>query len=292
MLIERIDHVQVAVPSLEAAAEPFARLGLALTPIARHRGTGTANTVFFAGEGASEFYVELLGVADETEAAASASGQRVMRQFAAGGGLRRVLLNVGDMGEATRALAAKGVAIEPYEVFADDGRRISVAAALPDGGPGFEAAVVEYPEGLAERRERHARAGMFGHVFPLKRLDHLAAITHDLEGTTRWWAEVMGVAVVGEIVTPGVIIRQLRIGDAILELLAAPSPSSPIGSRPAGLASMVAFEVADLEGAVALAGERGFNPTAPEAGAIPGTRRATIPAGELAGLSLQLLAYV
>lgn len=292
MLIERIDHVQVAVPSLEAAVEPFQRLGLALTPLTRHRGTGTANTVFFAGEGAAEFYAELLGVADEQEAAASASGQRVMRQLAGGGGLRRVLFAVRDMGEAVEGLTAKSVAISPYDVFADDGRKISVAAALPDDGPGFEAALVEYPEALLARRERHARAGLFGHAFPLKRLDHLAAITHDLEGATRWWAEVMGAAVVGEIVTPGVIIRQLRIGDAILELLAAPSPSSPIASRPAGLASLVAFEVDDLDDAVALARDRGFNPSAPEAGVIPGTRRATIPAAELAGLSLQLLAYV
>ncbi len=292
MLIERIDHVQVAVPSLEAAAEPFARLGLTLTPPTRHRGAGTANTVFFAGEGAAEFYVELLGVADEEEAAASASGQRVLRQLAAGGGLRRVLFAVRDMGETVADLAAKGVAIAPYEVLADDGRKISVAASLPDDGPGFEAALVEYPEGLAERRERHARAGLFDHAFPLKRLDHLAAITHDLEGATRWWADVLGVEVAGEIVTPGVIIRQLRTGDAILELLAPPSPSSPIASRTAGLASVVAFEVDDLDDAVALARDRGFNPSAPEAGVIPGTRRATISAAELAGLSLQLLAYV
>lgn len=292
MLIQRIDHVQVAVPSLEATAGPFRRLGLALTPITAHSGTGTANTVFFVGEGEGEFYFELLGIVDEAEAARNETGRRVLRQVASGGGLRRLLLNVASMREAARTLSRRGVAIDPYEVFAADGRRISVAAVLPAEGPGFEVALVEYPEELAARRERHARAGLFAHSFPLKRLDHVAAITHDLDGATRWWSEVLGVPVVGEIVTPAIIIRQLRMGDAILELLAPTSSASPIASRPAGLASMVAFEVADLDGATALARERGLNPSAPEPGVIPGTRRATIPASELSGLSLQLLEYV
>lgn len=292
MLIQRIDHVQVTVPLLEAAAGPFGRLGLVMTPVTAHRGTGTANTVFFAGEGEAEFYVELLAVVDEQAASTSETGRRVMRQVAPGGGLCRLLLNVASMSETASALSRSGLAIHPYDAFAADGRKISTAAALPAAGPGFGVALVEYPEDLAARRERHARAGLFDHTFPLKRLDHLAAITHDLEGATRWWSEVLGVPVVGEIATPMVTIRQLRMGDAILELLAAGSPESPLAARPPGLASMVAFEVGDLESAVSLARERGFSPSSPEAGAIPGTRRATIPASELSGLSLQLLEYV
>ena len=89
------------------------------------------------------------------------------------------------------------------------------------------------------------------------------------------------------------VIRQLRIGDAILELLGPASPESPFAGRPAALASMAAWEVAGpLADAVALARERGFTVSDPEAGVIPGTRRASIPVGELGGVGMQLLEYV
>jgi hypothetical protein len=88
------------------------------------------------------------------------------------------------------------------------------------------------------------------------------------------------------------IIRQLKIGDAILELLGPESPESPLASRPPGLASMVAWEVADLDAAVTLARDRGFTPSDPAPGILPRTRVATIPAPELAGVGMQLLEYV
>ena len=88
------------------------------------------------------------------------------------------------------------------------------------------------------------------------------------------------------------IIRQLKIGDAMLELLGPASPDSPMASRPAGQASMCAWEVPDLDEAVALARERGFTPSTPNTGVLPGTRVATIPGGELAGVGMQLLQYV
>ena len=86
-------------------------------------------------------------------------------------------------------------------------------------------------------------------------------------------------------------VRQLGIGDAILELLGDPTNSGPLRQRPFGLLSMASWEVADLEGAVALARAAGFTVSDPAAGALPGTRIATIPADELAGLRMQLLQY-
>ena len=49
MLYDRIDHIVLPVRSLETAAEPFARLGLALYPGVRHEGRGTENRGFFVG---------------------------------------------------------------------------------------------------------------------------------------------------------------------------------------------------------------------------------------------------
>jgi hypothetical protein len=91
--------------------------------------------------------------------------------------------------------------------------------------------------------------------------------------------------------TPTLIIRQLRIGDAILELLAPASADSPLHQRRPGLVSMASWEVKDLQAAVAAARAAAF--TAPDAapGPLPGTRISTIPGSELASVNMQLLQY-
>jgi catechol 2,3-dioxygenase-like lactoylglutathione lyase family enzyme len=142
---------------------------------------------------------------------------------------------------------------------------------------------------------RHAtavQAGLLDHAFPLRRLDHLAVVAHDLEGRTRFWAEVLGVPVAGEVVTPAMVIRQLRVGDGVLELLGPASPDGPLRQRPPGLVSMASWEVPDLDAAVAQAWAAGFSVPDPAAGVLPGTRVATVPGAELAGVNLQMLQYV
>ena len=144
-----------------------------------------------------------------------------------------------------------------------------------------------------EQRQAAATAhGLLAHSFPLKRLDHLAIVTHDLEAKTRFWAEVLGVPVAGEVTTPTMVIRQLRIGDAVLELLGAASPDSPLRQRPPGLVGMASWEVDDLDVAVRQARGAGFTVPDPAPGPLPGTRIATIPGSELAGINMQLLEYV
>ena len=131
------------------------------------------------------------------------------------------------------------------------------------------------------------------HTFPLRRLDHLAAITPDLEGPSHVWTTMLGVPIIGEVhvADPRMTVRQLGIGDAIFELLGDPTPSGQLRQRPFGLLSMASWEVADLDGAVAQARAAGFTVSEPTIGALPGTRIATIPAEELAGLRMQLLQY-
>src|SRR5262249_15887483 len=122
--------------------------------------------------------------------------------------------------------------------------------------------------------------------------DHLAVVTPDLEAKTRFWTDVLGLPVAGEVTTPAMVIRQLRIGDAVLELLAPASADSPVRKRPPGLVGMVAWEGEDLEAAVGQARAGDFTVTDPVAGALPGTRIATVDGTELAGANMQLLQYV
>lgn len=291
MTYTRIDHLILGVASLEQAALPFERLGLRLTPPTRHAGRGTQNRVFFVGSGADEFYVELLAITDDDEARGANSDRFV--QAVARGGAIGITLNTLDMDTTLAGLAQRGVVATATAVTASDGRTLGTSAPLDVAhGALLDVRMIQYPESLPDRTARHAAAGLFNHGFPLTRLDHLAAIAPDLEAATRFWGETLGVPVAGEVRTPAMIIRQLRIGDAVLELLGPATPDSPVAARPPGLVSMAAFEVPDLEAAVQQARTAGFTVSDPNTGALPGTRTATIPAAEMSGVAMQLLQYV
>src|SRR5262249_35556817 len=100
------------------------------------------------------------------------------------------------------------------------------------------------------------------------------------------------VPLAGEVTTPTMVIRQFRIGDAILELLGPASPDSPLHQRPSGLVSLASWEVDNLDAVVQQARAAGFHPSDPATGVLPGTRTATIPAQEMAGFTMQLLEHV
>jgi hypothetical protein len=114
-------------------------------------------------------------------------------------------------------------------------------------------------------------------------------VAHDLAAKTTFWTDTLGVPIAGEITTPQMTIRQLRFGDAVLELLGPRSADSPLWKRPAGLVSMASWEVGELDVAVTQARGAGFMISEPAPGPLPGTRIATIPGAELAGVNMQLL---
>jgi catechol 2,3-dioxygenase-like lactoylglutathione lyase family enzyme len=294
MLIESIDHIIVATPDVPAAAVPFERLGLTLTPGLRHA-SGTHNRSMFVGNTEVEFYVELLGVYDAEKAQLNNPGWGAQtRAMEAGGAVVRLMLGIADVDALMKTLQADGVEALAMEVRREDGSKICdvVRGSLGEKA-GCEISFVRYEGDVASRRVRHAAEGLYTHAFPLKRLDHLAVFTPTLEATTRFWVDVLGVPVFGEVKRPGVmIIRQMKIGDAIVELLGPDGPDSPMNNRPAGMASMAAFEVANLDVAVSEARARGFTVPDGAVGILPGTRVATIPAAEMGGIGLQLLEYV
>ncbi len=140
--------------------------------------------------------------------------------------------------------------------------------------------------------EELEQSGLLAHAIDLKRLDHLAAVAPDLETATAFWQDILRIPVWSEIVTATTVIRQMKVGDAIVELLGPAGPDSPIHTRPPGLSSMTAFEVPNLEQAVAVTRAHGFAISDPVTGALPHTRVSRIAAEHLSGLALQLLEYV
>ncbi len=292
-MLTAIDHLIVAAPDVEAAAEPWRRLGFSVSARSRHL-VGTENTVLMTGRDAdSMFYVEFLGAHDRDATAAMPRGQRLIDSIQNRPGALRIMFAVDDLDAITGRLTSAGIAVERAEVRREDGDLICHVAVPEDTAPlacdvGFIHYAVARPAQFAAREQR----GAFTHEFALCRLDHLAVIAPRLDETAAAWEKLAGVPVFGEVRGRGMLIKQLKIGDAIVELLGPDSPESPLASRPPGLISMAAFEVEDLEAAVASARARGFTLGDPAPGVLPGTRTATIPGDQLSGLGLQILEYV
>jgi catechol 2,3-dioxygenase-like lactoylglutathione lyase family enzyme len=287
-----IDHAIVAVPDLESAAEPWHRLGLTPTFGTRHRG-GTENAVIFVGGPESMFYIEFLTVNDRAAAAATSRHSKLIEAVDSGPGLFRLMLATSSIARASAALATHGVDHELAEVHREDGDKICDVLTLHgDSETSSDPRLVEYVTARPALYEARRARGLFAHTFEMARLDHVALLPADLAAATEFWTGVLGVPVAGEVTGSGILVRQLRVGDAMVELLAASGPGSRLAGAEPGLRSMLAFEVDDLDLAVDTARERGFVPTEPAKGILPGTRAATIPPDQLSGVALQLLEYL
>ncbi len=294
MSVTAIDHAIVATNDLEAAAEPWRRLGFTPVHGGRHSGQGTENAAVFFGDSAeSMFYLEFLAANDRAEASATTRGRLLVDAIDGAGGLFRIMLESEDLAAEQAQLESAGLECALATVSREDGSRIGdVLSTGGDSETSNDPRLISYASGRSERFESHRSRGVFTSTFPVSRLDHLALIPSDLEAMTALWTDSLGVSVCGEVRANGLVIQQMEVGDAIVEFLAPDGPESRVAGAEPGLRSMLAFEVDDLNASVEEARVRGFTPSEPAIGVLPGTRVATIPPGELSGAALQLLEYV
>jgi catechol 2,3-dioxygenase-like lactoylglutathione lyase family enzyme len=292
-LYEGIDHLALGCSSVDAAAAPFERLGLKVSPPLRHGGSAGAFRLVVAGGPQNLFCILLAEVSGSMHAAMPPPGQPSVAEEQPGPPVFRLGLRVRSLASSLHELTQRGVQAESHDFLAGNGGKLGDIAPLP-GSPAACAnlTLVEYVQALEERYSSLERDGMLAHSLTLKRLDHVAAIAPDLEAATHYWNDTLGIPTWGEVVTPTTTIRQMRVGDAIVELLGPAGPDSPMRSRPPGLTGTVAFEVPDLAAAVLVGRSAGFTVSEPATGSLPGTRVARFAAAELSGFNLQLLQYV
>jgi catechol 2,3-dioxygenase-like lactoylglutathione lyase family enzyme len=286
---EGIDLVILPVSDLAAASAPFERLGLAITPTEVNPLSGSAFRMIPVGGLDNLFSIELLSTADPADLGTTVTGQRL--RGVVDKGLASIVLRVPDLTAALAALGEKEIQQTARISRVEDGvtlYEVAILSAPSDAATGL--GLIQYAQGSSERHAQAAAQG--GHALPHKRLDHLAAVAPDLERSCRFWDEVLGVPTVGEVVSPTVVVRQLRIGDAMFELLGPATPDSPIRQRPPGLNSMCSFEVPDLATAITHARAAGFDVPDHRIGTLPGTIVTTVSAEQMSGLNLQLLQYL
>jgi catechol 2,3-dioxygenase-like lactoylglutathione lyase family enzyme len=262
------------VPSPDAAAALFEKLGLRVAPLVRMQEQAIGYRLMPVGGPDNLVALELLGDAGVQD----------------GAGLSLVVLRVKGLDQAVAELKGRGVRATLQSFTDGDGNRVADVAVLDIREKAVvPLALIEFTQAEGDRHRELSPHGLAGHALPLQRLDHLAAFTADLESTTAYWTETLGIPRWGEVRTPAMLINQMRVGDAIIELLGPSSPESPMASRPPGFISMAAFEVPDVEAAVAHARTAGFTLNDAGPGALPGTKVTTIAGPQLGGIALQLL---
>lgn len=286
VLYDGIGRVILPVSNLEAACAPFERLGLVVSPARQAVGQGFSLRSLAVAGPRNLFDIEFL-CPDADGDQTSAQGQHGLEDR----GLSAIVLRVADMSAALAALAERGVHATSRPIYDATGRKRIDLAILPDMPDAATSVRLMQPAMRDDERLAEYLGGR-SHAIPLKRLDHLAAVAPDLDRSCRFWEDVLGVPTIGEVVSPTVIVRQLRIGDAVFELLGPATPDSSIRQRPPGLTSACSFEVDDLDAAVAHIRAVGITVSDPRIGTLPGTRVATVPAHEMSGLNIQLLHYV
>jgi catechol 2,3-dioxygenase-like lactoylglutathione lyase family enzyme len=288
VLYEGIDMVTLPVSDLAAASAPFERLGLVVTPAQVNPSTRFAIRKIPIGGTDNLFCVEILSVATPADAETE-NGKRLLAR--ADNGLAMLMLRVSDLSAALAELAERGVQPRSQVSGIFDGeKQYDVALLQPMEDAATGVGLIQYSKSQQQRHAGYASLGQ--HATPLKRLDHLAAVAPDLERSCKFWDEVLGVPTVGEVISPTVVVRQLKIGDAMFELLGPATPDSPIRQRPPGLNSMFSVEVPDLDATIAHATVAGFEVADRRVGTLPGTIVATIPGAQTSGLNVQLLQYV
>ncbi len=164
-----LDHVILAAADIDAAAADLAREhGLASLPGGRHAGHGTSNRIVPLGDS----YIEIMGVVDEAEAAASPMGRWLRDRTADGDRLAAVCLRTGAIEPLAERL---GLRAQPMSRDAPGGLTLSWRLA-----------------GLAEAMADPSQPFFIDWDIPANQHPARGAAPHRVRPTGLAWAELAG----------------------------------------------------------------------------------------------------
>jgi catechol 2,3-dioxygenase-like lactoylglutathione lyase family enzyme len=155
-MFTRVDHLVIAVPTIERARERYQQLGFHVFDAGTNEGEGTRSAVVFY----DDQYLELLAIEDDAAHAAAASRDAAIdpglgAYVAAGGGIRFIALATDDLATEVATMRSRGVEVsEParHARTTPDGRRVEWLAAVPLGAFALPLLFVQHLSDLEARR--------------------------------------------------------------------------------------------------------------------------------------------
>jgi catechol 2,3-dioxygenase-like lactoylglutathione lyase family enzyme len=176
-----IDHLVIAVKSLETATKDYADLGFTVVPGGRHTGIGTYNSLIAFQDGS---YLELIGFYEPRD------DHRWFAPLQKGGGLVDFCLQTDDLPGDTVALRRAGIDIgepERRDRERPDGKEIRWVFSLAKGAyRGVAPFIITDETGRDERipRERHHANGVTG-------IDTVTVAVDDVARVRGWYAQML-----------------------------------------------------------------------------------------------------
>lgn len=270
-MIDRLDHVIVAVRDLPAASDRYtALLGREPSWRGEHPGAGTANALFRL----ENTYVELLAPAGE----GPVGKQLCERLESDGEGLAGIAFGTPDLPSAVEALRAQGGSVsdpqpgQGREAVSGRERRWQNAFLTPESSRGPLVFAIQHhspPETLPWRAPAEPGASVFA-------LDHVVVMSADLDASRQLYGEVLGLrlALDRSFEARGTRILFFRVGGVTVEV-AGPLSGGPDAAAPDRLFGL-AYRVADAAAAAQRVAAAGFDVSAVRPGHKPGTRVCTV----------------
>jgi catechol 2,3-dioxygenase-like lactoylglutathione lyase family enzyme len=176
-----IDHLVIAVNSLETATKDYAALGFTVVPGGRHTGIGTYNSLIAFADGS---YLELIGFYEPRD------DHRWFAPLQKGGGLVDFCLQTDDLPGDTAALRRAGIDVgepEKRDRKRPDGKEIRWVFSLARGAHrGVAPFIITDETGRDQRipRERRHANGVTG-------IDTVTVAVDDVARVRGWYAQML-----------------------------------------------------------------------------------------------------
>jgi catechol 2,3-dioxygenase-like lactoylglutathione lyase family enzyme len=284
-MLNRFDHLTIAVRDLDAAGGAYARmLGRAPVWHGTHPGLGTHSALFAL----SNAWIELLA---PLPSAAEAEGLRAWLAEH-GEGLQAIAFGTADADACSRELRARGVRVtppQPGSALGSDGveRSYRSLELSPRSTRGLSVLIVERDHTQASmlnnsgtapalRGGASLSAGTAPDPDACDALDHVVVRTADPDAAVALYGNGLGIRLALDRVLGTTRMLFFRIGGVTLEVVHDPSLTS------GDILYGAAYRARDLDAAHVRLQRAGFDTSAPRDGRKPGTRVMTIrnaPAG-------------
>lgn len=229
-MIQRFDHVVIAVRDLDAAISAYRALGFEVSPGGRHTGRGTYNAIIRFGLD----YLELLSIddKDEAEQGRGVAGTTLLDFFKKQeGGLVGYALATDDIQQEAARFRSTGLEAQgPFDMqrMRPDGRQLSWSLLVP-GGVSWRRRWPFFIHWDVPDEQRLAWEKPGSHANGVARWVGIAVGVHDLENAIDLYERQLGLTLAQRDEVPAIAARRatFRFNSSRIDLLS-PTSEGPV----------------------------------------------------------------